>query len=63
MSKLYTLLFSRKLKTNRVAPHPPPTIHLPNKEKVFGVESEILINNKRKKWTPNRKALHLLPGG
>ena len=35
----------------------PPTSHLPlNKTKVFGVESEILINYKRIKWTPRVKA-------
>ena len=27
------------------------------------VTSEMLINYKRIKWTPNRKASHLLPGG
>ena len=35
---------------------PPPTIHIPYKYKVFGVESEILIKYKRIKWTPSRMA-------
>ena len=39
------------------------TPHLPKKTKIFVVRSEILIKHKRIKWTPNRKALHLLPGG
>ena len=33
------------------------------KKKVFGVGSEMLIKYKRIKWTPSRKASHLLPGG
>ena len=36
-----------------------PTI----KQKVFGVESEILIKYKIIKWPPSRKAPLLLPGG
>ena len=40
----------------------PPTIHLPYKYKVFGVESEILIKYKRIKWTPSRMASLFLPG-
>ena len=35
----------------------------PNKTKIFGVESKILIKYKGIKWTPSRKALLLLPGG
>ena len=38
---------------------PSPT----SKKKIFGVRSEILIKYKKLKWTPNRKASHLLPGG
>ena len=61
--KIYTILLSRDLKTKKVRhPHPHPHPH-PQKKKVFGVKSEILIKYKRIKWTPNRKALHLLPGG
>ena len=63
MSKVYTILLSRDLKNHKVGPHPPFTIHPPNKKKIFGVESEILIKYKRIKWTPIRKASHLLPGG
>ena len=48
-----------------------PTLHLssltahrsPNKTKIFGYKSDILIKYKRIKWTPSHKALHLLPGG
>ena len=60
MSELYIILFSRDLKTKKVR-HPPP--HPQNKTKIFGVKSEILIKDKRIKWTPSRKASHLLPGG
>ena len=59
--KLYTIFFSSDLMTKKV-PHPHSLLH-PNKKKVFGVESEILIKYKRIKWTPSRKASLLLPGG
>ena len=60
MSKLYIILFSRDSKTKKVYhPHPHPQ----NKTKIFGVKSEMLIKDKRIKWTPSRKASHLLPGG
>ena len=36
--------------------HPPSTIHHPNKIKISGIESEILIKYKRIKWTPSGKA-------
>ena len=59
MSKLYTILFSRDLKTKKVRhPHPHQ-----NKTKVFGVESEILIKYKRIKWTPRVKASLLFSQG
>ena len=57
MSEVYTILFSRKLRPKKSA-----TIRL-NKTEVFGVKNEILIKYKRIKWTPGRKASHLLPGG
>ena len=63
MSKVYIILLSRDLKNKKVGHHPPPTIHPPNKKIIFGYKSEILIKNKRIKWTPSRKASHLLPGG
>ena len=64
MSKVYIILLSRDLKNKKVGHHPPPTAHRPlNKTKIFGYKNEILIKYKRIKWTPNRKALHLLPGG
>ena len=66
MSKLYTILFSRDLKTKKVRhphSHPHPHPHHRNKTKIFGVKSEMLIKDKRIKWNPSRKALHLLPGG
>ena len=65
MSKVYIILLSRDLKNKKVGAHPPPlTLHPPlNKTKIFGYKSEILIKYKRIKWTPNRKALHLLQGG
>ena len=44
-------------------PHPHPHSHHRNKTKIFGVKSEILIKDKRIKWTPSRKASHLLPQG
>ena len=61
MSALYKKN-SRDLKTKKVR-HPRP--HPQNKTKIFGVESksEILIKDKRIKWTPSRKASLLLPGG
>ena len=62
MSKLYTILFSRDLKTKKVR-HPHPHPHHRNKTKIFGVKSEMLIKDKRIKWTPSRKPSHLLPGG
>ena len=61
MSKLYTILFSRNLKTKKVR-HPHPHPHQ-NKTKVFGVESEILIKYKRIKWTPRVKASLLFSQG
>ena len=64
MSKLYTILFSRDLKAKKVRhPRPHPHQHPQNQTKIFGVKSEILIKDKRIKWTPSRKALHLLPEG
>ena len=33
-----------------------------DKTKIFVVKSEILIKDKRIKWSPSRKASHLLPG-
>ena len=40
------------------------TVHRPpNKKIFFGYKSEILIKYKRIKWTPSRRASHLLPGG
>ena len=64
MSKLYTILFSRDSKTKKVRhPHPHPHPHPQNKTKIFGFKSEILIKDKRIKWTASRKASHLLPGG
>ena len=41
--------------------HPPPTSHHPNKKKVSGVKSEILINIQRIKWTPSGNASHIPP--
>ena len=32
-------------------------------KQIFGIKSEILIKDKRIKWTPSRKASHLLPEG
>ena len=66
MSKLYTILFSRDLKTKKVRhphPHPHPHPHGQNKTKFFGDKSEIIINHKRTKWTPSRKTSQLLPWG
>ena len=62
MSNVYTILVSRKLKTKNVRHHPTSVIRQ-NKTKVFGVKNEILIKYKRIKWTPSRKASHLLPEG
>ena len=60
--KKYTILLSRDLKTKKsTTQHPHP--HPQNKTKIFGIKSEILIKDKRIKWTPSRKASHLLPGG
>jgi len=64
--KLYTILLSRDLKTKKVRhphPHQHQHQHQQNKKKVSGYKSEILIKYKRIKWTPSRKASHLLPGG
>ena len=63
MSKVYTILILRKLKTKKVVHHTPSTTHHPNTTKVFGVKSEILIKYKSIKWTPSRKASYLPPGG
>ena len=65
MSTLFTIFFSKDLKTKKGHhPHPHPHPHPHQNEKIiFGVKSEILIKYKRIKWTPSRKALHLLPGG
>ena len=63
---LLILLVWRKLKTKKVRhphPHPHPHQHQQNKKKDSGYKSEILIKYKRIKWTPSRKASHLLPGG
>ena len=61
--ELYTILLSRDLKTKKVHhPHPHPHPH-PNKKKVSALKIQILIKYKRIKWTPSRKASHLLPGG
>ena len=63
MSKVYIILLSRDLKTKKsTTTHPHPHPHQ-NKKIIFGVKSEILIKYKRIKWTPSRKASHLLPGG
>ena len=63
MSKVNTILLSRDLKTKKVRHHPHPHPHPhQNKKIIFGVKSEILIKYKRIKWTPSRKASHLLPG-
>ena len=61
IGKLYSILLSRDLKNKKVRQLPSSLI-LPNKQKVIGY-SEMLITYKRIKWTPNRKTLHLLPGG
>ena len=58
MPKLYITLLSRDSKTKKVRHQHPHQ----NKKKVFGYKSEILIKYKRIKWTPSRKASHLLPG-
>ena len=60
MSIVYTILFSIKWRLKKLDPthHPPPTTQI--KKNVFGVESEILTKYKRIKWTPKRKASHLL---
>ena len=50
------MILSRDLKKQKVGHHPPSTIHHPNKKKISGVESEILIKYKRIKWTPIGKA-------
>ena len=58
----YIVIVSRDLKNQKVAPHPPPTTHLPlNKTKIFGVESNILLKYKRIKWTPVGHKLRLFP--
>ena len=62
ISKLYTILFLRDSKTKKVR-HQHPHPHPQNITKIFGIKSEILIKDKRIKWTPSRKASHLLPGG
>ena len=64
MSKVFTISLKRKLTTKKVGHNPSSTInHPPSKYKnFFGVESQIPIKYKRMKMTPNRKALHLLPG-
>ena len=62
MSKVYTILFSRKFKTKKVRHHPSSVIRQ-NKTKVFGVKNEIPIKYKRIKWTPSRKVSLLLTGG
>ena len=50
MSKLHTILFSRDLKIKKVRyPHPHP--YPRNKTKIFGIKSEMLIKDKRIKWT------------
>ena len=57
MSKLYTILLSSDLKTEKVR-HPHP-----NKKKVSTLKIQILIKYMRIKWTPSRKASLLLPWG
>ena len=66
MSALYKKSFKRFEEPKSVPStihHPPPTIHLQNKKKVFALKSEILLKYKRIKWTPSCKAAQLLPGG
>ena len=58
VSHVYTILFWKDLKKKKVRHQ-----HRQNKTKIFGVKSEILINDKRIKWTLSRKASHLLSGG
>ena len=61
MSKLYTMLLSSDLKTKKVR-HPHPHPH-PIKKKISALKIQILIKDKRIKWTPSCKASLLLPGG
>ena len=60
--KIFNILISRDLKKQKVAIHPPPTIHHQNK-KCLRHQDEILIKYQRIKWTPSCKATLLLPGG
>ena len=61
--EVYTILLLRDLKTKKVRhPHPPQHPHQhPNIISLPTTKS--LIKHKRIKWTPSRKASHLLPGG
>ena len=68
ISEVYTILLSRDLKKQKVGHHSAPTIHhtpptTQIKKKASGAKSEILIKYERIKWTPSRKASHLLSGG
>merc|ERR1711917_5011 len=67
LSKVYTILLSRDLKTKKVRhqhPHPHPHPHPHQNKKIISVPTtKILIKYKRIKWTPSRKASHLLSGG
>ena len=60
--KLYTILLSRGLEKQKVAPHTNNHQSKKKKKKNSGINNEILIKYKRMKWTPSCKALHLLPG-
>ena len=59
--EVYTILLLRDLKTKKVR-HQHPHPH-PNKKIISVPTTKILIKYKRIKWTPSRKASHLLPGG
>ena len=66
MSALYKKSFKRFEEPKSVPStihHPPPTIHPQNKKIISALKSEILIKDKRIKWTPSCKASLLLPGG
>ena len=62
ISKVYTILLSRDLKTKKVR-HQHPHPHTQNKKIISVPTTKILIKYKRIKWTPSRKASLLIPGG
>ena len=62
--EVYIILLLRDLKTKKVRhQHPHPHPHPQNKKIISVPTTKILIKYKRIKWTPSRKASHLLPGG